>query len=115
MGGGADTLVKDLANEVVVRGRIDLMQRIRPSGGATREPGPYDRGSERDADDGADEPCDMRQTGDSGNVGICGICGDAGINGTDYDIVDLVCAVPLRAVVFPVVLLCAVLLHRNPS
>ena len=123
MGGGADALVEDLANEVVVRGRVDLMQRIRPSGGTVRKPDPYDRGGDRDADDGADEPCDARQTGNAGNVGIVGIFGDDGIvfarAGRFPGRVENrhIRAVPrlLRVVPFPVVLLRAVLLHRNPS
>ena len=55
----ADAFAEDLADEVIVRGRVDFVQWVRPSGGTVRKPGPYDRGGERDADDGTDRQCDV--------------------------------------------------------
>ena len=58
VGGRADAFAEDLADEVIVRGRVDFVQWVRPSGGTVREPSPYDRSGERDADDGTDRQCD---------------------------------------------------------
>lgn len=58
VGGRADAFAEDLADEVIVRGRVDFVQWVRPSGGTVRKPGPYDRGGEHDADGGTDRQCD---------------------------------------------------------
>ncbi|WP_287067882.1 hypothetical protein, partial [Bifidobacterium sp.] len=59
VGGRADDFAEELAEEVIVRGRGDFGLWVRPSGGTVRKPGPYDRGGERDADDGTDRQCDV--------------------------------------------------------